>query len=209
MKTAPGKIATLLLAFSLCSCTALKVVTHEVSDDPVKAPAGTYQLDPHHWSVIFDVDHFGYSRFVTRFNKVAATLDAVPDAPEKSRVAVRIDAASVDTNDPELDKMLTGPDMFDAAKSPEIVFASTSIKRTGAKTGDMTGDLTIRGRTHPVTLAVTFNGSAPDPLTGRDTLGFSATGSFNRSQWGLSAWWPAVGNDVRVFIQAEFVKPKA
>ncbi|MGB3808583.1 MAG: YceI family protein [Parvibaculum sp.] len=209
MKTAPGKIAALLLAFSLCSCTALKVVTHEVNNDPVKAPAGTYQLDPHHWSVIFDVDHFGYSRFVTRFNKVAATLDAVPAAPEKSRVTVRIDAASVDTNDPELDKMLTGPDMFDAAKSPEIVFSSTSIKRTGAKTGDMTGDLTIRGRTHPVTLAVTFNGSAPDPLTGRDTLGFSATGSFNRSQWGLSAWWPAVGNDVRVFIQAEFVKPKA
>ncbi|MCE9648663.1 MAG: YceI family protein [Parvibaculum sp.] len=202
------KLAFLFLALALSSCTAIDVVTHSVSDDPVKAPAGAYTLDPHHWSVLFDVDHFGYSRFVTRFDKVEATLDAVPGAPEKSRVHVTIKAASVDTNDPELDSMLTGPDMFDAAKFPDITFTSTSVKRTGPKTGDMTGNLTIRGRTHPVTLVVTFNGGAPDPLTGLDTLGFSATGNFDRSQWGLSAWWPAVGNDVHVAVQAEFTKPR-
>jgi polyisoprenoid-binding protein YceI len=202
------KLAALFLVLALCSCTALKVVTHQVNDDPVKAVAGTYRLDPHHWSVLFDVDHFGYSRFVTRFNKVEAALDAVPNAPEKSRVRVTIKAASVDTNDPELDRMLTGPDMFDAAKFSDITFVATSIKRTGPKTGEMTGSLTIRDRTHPVTLAVTFNGGAPDPLTGMDTLGFSANGNFDRSLWGLSAWWPAVGNDVHVAIQAEFIKPK-
>lgn len=202
------KLVALFLVLALCSCTALKVVTHQVSDDPVKAVAGTYRLDPHHWSVLFDVDHFGYSRFVTRFNKVEAVLDAVPDAPEKSRVRVTIEATSVDTNDPELDRMLTGPDMFDAAKFPNITFVATSIKRTGPKTGEMTGNLTIRDRTHPVTLAVTFNGGAPDPLTGMDTLGFSANGNFDRSLWGLSAWWPAVGNDVHVAIQAEFIKPR-
>jgi polyisoprenoid-binding protein YceI len=203
------KFAPVLLAAALASCTAINVVTHSVSDDPVKAPAGAYQLDPHHWSVLFDVDHFGYSRFVTRFDKVEAALDAVPDAPEKSRVKVTIKAASVDTNDPELDKMLTGPDMFDAAKFPDITFVTTSVKRTGPKTGDMTGNLTLHGQTHPVTLAVTFNGSAPDPLTGDDTLGFSATGNFDRSKWGLSSWWPAVGNDVHIAIQAEFIKKKS
>lgn len=203
----PLAVPCLLLA--LGACTAFNVVTHSVNDDPVKAPAGVYRLDPHHSSLLFDVDHFGYSRFVTRFDKVEAVLDAVPDAPEKSRVHVTIKAASVDTNDPELDKMLTGPEMFDAAKFPDITFTSTSLKRTGPKIGEMTGDLTLHGQSHPVILAVTFNGGAPDPLTGKETLGFSASGTFNRSQWGLSAWWPAVGNDVHVAIQAEFVKDKS
>lgn len=209
MSAMPRNLLAVFLLCALASCTALDVVTHRVSDDPVKAPAGSYQLDPHHWSVLFDVDHFGYSRFVTRFNKVEATLDAVPEAPEKSRVRVMVKAASVDTNDPDLDGMLTGPEMFDAAKFPDIAFVSTALRRTGPKTGEMTGNLTIRGRTHPVTLAVTFNGGAPDPLTGLDTLGFSASGNFDRSAWGLSAWWPAAGNDVHVPIQAEFTKSGA
>jgi polyisoprenoid-binding protein YceI len=202
-------LTPLLLVVVLASCTALRVVTHEVDDNPVKAPAGTYHLDPHHWSVLFDVDHFGYSRFVTRFDKVEAVLEAVPSAPGKSRVSVTVKAGSVNTNDPELDAMLKGPDMFDVAAFPDIEFRSTAVKRTGPKTGEVVGNLTIRGQTHPVTLAVTFNGAAPDPLTGEDTIGFSATGNFDRSQWGLSAWWPAVGNDVHVSIQAEFVKRKS
>lgn len=190
MSAMPRNLLAVFLLCALASCTALDVVTHRVSDDPVKAPAGSYQLDPHHWSVLFDVDHFGYSRFVTRFNKVEATLDAVPEAPEKSRVRVMVKAASVDTNDPDLDGMLTGPEMFDAAKFPGIVFVSTAVRQTGAKTGEMTGNLTIRGRTHPVTLAVTFNGGAPDPLTGLDTLGFSASGNFDRSAWGFPPGGP-------------------
>lgn len=194
---------------ALGACTALNVVTHSVNDDPVKAPAGLYRLDPHHSSLLFDVDHFGYTRFVTRFDKVEAALDVVPDAPEKSRLHVTIKAASVDTNNRELDEMLRGSEMFDVAKFPEITFASASLKRTGPKTGEMTGDLTLHGQSHPVTLAVTFNGAAPDPLTGEDTLGFSASGNFSRSQWGLAAWWPAVGDDVHVAIQAEFVKGKS
>ena len=193
----------------LAGCTALKVVTHKVSDDPVDAPAGAYRIDPHHTSVHFDVDHLGFSRFVARFNHIEGTLDAVPAAPEKSSLSVTIDAASIDTNVRELDEILKGADMFDAANHPDIRFVSTGLKRTGQARGEMTGDLTIRNRTNPVTLHVTFNGAAPDPLTAKDTLGFSATGSFDRADWGLSAWWPAVGNEVRVRIEAEFVKPKS
>ncbi|MDO8290028.1 MAG: YceI family protein [Parvibaculum sp.] len=201
-------ILSLLAAGLLTACTAFNVVTHEVNDDPVKIVSGTYDLDPLHWSLIFDVDHFGYSRYVTRFDKMDATLVAIADAPEKSSVKVVVKAASVNTRNPDLDKQLTGTDMFDAARFPDITFQSTSIKRTGAKTGEMTGTLTMRGKSHPVTLNVTFNGGAPDPLTGLDTLGFSATGKFDRSLWGMSAWWPAVGNEVRVSIEAEFVRPK-
>jgi len=200
--------ALLLLAAQLVSCTALRVVTHETDVNPVNAPAGAYRLDPHHWSVGFDVEHLGYARFVMRFNRVRATLDAVPSAPEKSRVTASIEAASIDTNVPELDRLIAGPDMLDAARHPEIRFESRNIRRTGARTGEMTGDLTIRGRTRPVTLAITFNGSAPNPLTGEDVLGFSAEGRLDRSAWGLNAWWPAVGNELRVRIEAEFVKPR-
>ena len=72
----------------------------------------------------------------------------------------------------------------------------------------MTGNLTIAGRTHPATFTVAFNGAAPDPLTGEDKLGFSAEGTLDRSVWGLGKWWPAVGNEVRFRIEAEFAKPK-
>lgn len=201
-------IAAGLAAAALASCSAFRVVTHEVDDDPVKAPAGIYTLDPRHSSLLFDVDHFGYSRFVARFDEVSGTLDAKPSAPATSRLSVTVKAASVDTNVPELDRMITGKDLLDAAKYPDIRFETTTLKRTGKNTGEMTGDLTMHGRTRPVTLAVTFNGAAPDPLTGEDTLGFSATGHFNRADWGLGAWWPAVGNDVKVSIQAEFVRKR-
>jgi len=199
----------LALAASLAACTALNVATHRVSGDPVDAPAGTYRADPRHTSIVFDVDHLGFSRFVARFNEVEAVLDAVPSAPEKSRLDVTIKAASIDTNVPELDAMLKAPDMFDATAHPNIHFASTKIVRTGEGAGEVTGDLTIAGRTHPATFTVTFNGAAPDPLTGEDKLGFAAEGTLDRSDWGLGKWWPAVGAQVRFRIEAEFAKPKS
>ncbi|WP_421861216.1 YceI family protein [Parvibaculum sp.] len=199
----------LVVAASLSACTAFNVATHRVSGDPVDAPGGTYRADPQHTSVTFDVDHLGFSRFVARFNEVAATLEAVPGAPEKSKLDVTIKAASVDTNVVELDRMLTGSDFFNAARYPDIRFVSTSIVRTSQGTGEVAGDLTMAGQTHPARFTVTFNGAAPDPLTGADKLGFSAEGTLDRSEWGLANWWPAVGNEVRFHIEAEFTKPES
>jgi polyisoprenoid-binding protein YceI len=202
----------LLVAATLAmtaSCTPLKVVTHTVSTTEARVPTGRYELDPHHWSVIFDVDHFRYSRFAMRFDRAKAQLDWREGGLDKSSVAVTIDAASVDTNVALLDRMVKGPDMFDASRFPDIRFVSTSLERTGESRGTLTGDLTIHGATHPVTLDVTFNGFAPDPLTKQDTIGFSAEGHFSRSKFGLSTWYPAVGDDVHVRIQAEFIKPPA
>jgi polyisoprenoid-binding protein YceI len=190
-------------------CTPLQVVTHTVSANETRVPQGHYELDPHHWSVLFDVDHLKYSRFVMRFDRVNAALDWNAGGLDASTVTASIDAASVDTNVPLLDKLVKGPDMFGVERYPQIRFVSTHFQRTGETTGTLTGDLTIRGTTHPVTLDVTFNGFAPDPLTKEDKLGFSAEGRFSRSQFGLGTWYPAVGDDVHVRIQAEFVKPKA
>jgi len=191
----------------LASCTAVKVATHTTERDPIHAPAGLYHLDAQHWSIVFDVDHLRYSRFVMRFDRATAELDFDPAAIERSHVHAVIEAASIDTNVPALDALVAGPDLLDAARYGDIRFDSTSLRRTGEATGEMTGNLTIRGSTQPVTLAVTFNGAAPNPLTRQQTMGFSATGSFSRAAFGLSAWFPAVGDDIRVEIQAEFDKP--
>jgi polyisoprenoid-binding protein YceI len=194
---------------ALTACTPLQVVTHTVSTTENKVPVGRYALDAEHWSVLFDVDHFKYTRFVMRFDRVTGQLDWREGGLENSSVAINIDAASVDTNVPLLDKMVKGSEMFDVANNPQIRFVSTHFERTGEASGKLTGDLTIRGTTQPVTLDVTFNGFGVDPLTKQDTLGFSAEGRFSRSKFGLSTWYPAVGDDVHVRIQAEFDKPRA
>ncbi|HEV3106186.1 MAG TPA: YceI family protein, partial [Trinickia sp.] len=113
----------------------------------------------------------------------------------------------VDTNVPLLDKLVKGPDMFDASTSPTIRFVSKRFTRTGQASGKLDGDLTIRTVTRPVTLDVTFNGYGRNPLTKADTLGFSAQGRFSRAQFGLATWYPAVGDEVHVRIEAEFERP--
>jgi polyisoprenoid-binding protein YceI len=190
---------------SLSACTAISVVTHSVSPDEASVPAGQYQLDPHHWNVSFDVDHFKYSRFVMRFDKTTGQLNWKAGGMDQSTVTATIDATSLDTNVPILDKMVKGTDMLNVESYPTIRFVSTQFKRTGDQKGELTGDLTIHGTTRPVTLAVTFNGHARNPLTKQETLGFSADGHFSRALFGLSTWYPAVGDDVHVAIQAEFV----
>ncbi len=194
--------ATILM---MAACAPLRVVTHSVSPNEASVPAGHYQLDPHHWNVSFDVDHFKYSRFVMRFDKTTADLNWPAGGIEQSVVNVTIDATSLDTNVPILDKMVKGPDMLDVDHNPTIRFESTQFRPIGEDRGELTGNLTIRGATHPVTLAVTFNGHARNPLTKEETLGFAADGHFSRAQFGLSTWYPAVGDDVHVAIQAEFV----
>lgn len=191
------------------ACTPLQVVTHSVTQTEASVPAGQYALDPHHWSIVFDVDHLKYSRFTMRFDRATAQLDWKPGGMDKSSVSVTIDADSVDTNVPLLDKMVKSDSMFAVTQYPQIHFVSTGFERTGASSGKLTGNLTIRGATEPVTLDVTFNGFGPDPLTKEDTLGFSAEGSFSRAKFGLTTWYPAVGDDVHVRIQAEFVRPTA
>ena len=171
--------ALALTAFTLLAdCTAFKVVTHEVTGNTVKVVSGTYRLDPHHWSLLFDVDHFGYSRFVMRFDRMQATLDVDAKEIAKSRAHVTIDAASVDTNNPELDKIVSSDQMFDVARFPTITFESVSLKPTGEKTATLLGNLTsmslsmvarpirsrarIRSAFQPMVISIAVNGgSAP------------------------------------------------
>ena len=198
--------ATLLTSMA---CTPLQVVTHSVSQNEARVPIGHYDLDLDHCSITFDVEHFKYSRFTMRFDRKKGQLNWNEGGLEQSSVSVSIDAASIDTNVPLLDKMVKSASLLDVERYPEIRFVSTKFERTGESRGTLTGNLTIHGVTQPVTLDVTFNGFARDPLTKKDTLGFSAEGQFSRAKFGLATWYPAVGDDIHVRIQAEFGKTPA
>lgn len=204
-----SRCAALGAACLLLACTPLRVVTHEVSQAEAAVPPGHYTLDRYHWSIVFDVDHFHYTRFAMRFDRANAQLDWRAGGLEQAAVEATIDAASLDTNVPVLDRMVKGTDLLDVARYPQIRFVSTRFVRTGDARGTLTGDLTIHGVTAPVTLDVTFNGYAPNPLTKQPTLGFTARGRFSRAKFGLSTWFPAVGDEIDVRIQAEFEQPAA
>lgn len=201
--------AALCGALVLLACAPLRVVTHSVSHVEAAVPPGHYELDPWHWSIVFDVDHLHYSRFVMRFDRASAQLDWQAGGLAQAAVEATIDAASLDTNVPTLDRMVKGEQMLDVARYGQIRFVSTHFERTGESRGTLSGNLTIHGVTQPVTLDVTFNGYAPNPLTKQPTIGFFASGHFSRAKFGLSTWYPAVGDDIDVRIEAEFEKPAA
>jgi polyisoprenoid-binding protein YceI len=210
--TARAIVVRALLAATLLyatACTPLQVLTHSVTQNEARVPVGRYDLDHDHCSITFDVEHFKYSRFTMRFDRKKGQLDWNEGGLERSSVSVAIDAASIDTNVPLLDKMVKSPSLLDVERYPEIRFVSTRFERTGESRGTLTGELTIHGVTQPVALDVTFNGFAPDPLTKKDTLGFSAEGHISRAKFGLATWYPAVGDDIHVRIQAEFGKTPA
>lgn len=173
-----------------------------------EAPSGVYTTDAGHRYITFSYLHQGYSRPVVRWNDWQATLDWNAKDPESSSVSVTIDVASVDSGVEEFDGHLKGGRFFDAENHPKITFESTSLRRTGATTGMMTGDLTIKGVTKPVTLDVQFNKGAYEERASLHKLGFSARASVNRSEFNMGLAVPFVSDQVDIIIETEFVRPE-
>jgi len=154
--------------------------------DVAAAPSGEYALDPTHTSVNWSLSHSGLSFYTARFDEISGALDFNPDNPTASRLDVRINPKSVSTGDTEWDETLaTDGKYFDGDKHPEIRFVSTSSKKLTETTGTVTGDLTLRGITKPMTLDVTYNGAGKSFGNPGATLGFSAIGTLTRSDWGM------------------------
>ncbi len=181
-----------------------------VSTDPKQAPAGAYQVEPRHTVVLFAIPHLGLTDYYGRFEKTSGTLNFAPGAPEKSSVSVVIDTTSLTVPSAELLGELAAADVFDSAKFPQATFTSTAVERTGPASGRMTGDLTIHGVTKPVVFDVTFNGGAPSPMGPAYFLGFHATATIKRSDFGLDKmrWTGFVGDDVKLPVEGLFQKQK-
>lgn len=200
------RLVVAVLAVVLCGVP----VTRSRAETAALAPEakGTYVLDRSHANVLFRINHLGYSQYVGRFNTLDAKLELDPQDLSKSQLSASVTPASVDVNNPELQDKLRGTDFFNVTQYPEIRFVSRKIVRTGRNTGTVTGDLTLLDVTRPLTLNVTFNNGGMNPYASVYTLGFSATGTFKRSEWGMKALIPHVGDDVTLTIEAEFHKEK-
>ena len=175
-----------------------------------RAEKETFVLDKAHTQFGFKVRHF-VSKVGGHFAKFEGTITLDRNKPEESSVELKIDATSIDTGNPTRDKHLNSADFFDTAKYPEITFKSTKIAAKGKDTWDVTGDLTMRGVTKPVTLTVVSNGFANDGRGGQKA-GFDVTGKLDRKDFGVS--WNAVvdqttmlSDDVDLEITVEANKP--
>jgi polyisoprenoid-binding protein YceI len=180
------------------------------SGDPKQAPTGSYSLETRHSQVLFAIPHLGITDYYGRFDKLSGSLSFNSGAPEKSSVNITIDMTSIDTPSHELMGELMGAGVFDAAKYPTATFKSTSVARTGANSGTITGDLTLHGVTRPVTLDVVFGGVTADPFSGADDVGFHATATVKRTDFGITGmvWEGIVGDDVKLTIEAMFQHKK-
>lgn len=183
---------------------------------PVNVPAGAYTLDKSHSTVVFKVSHLGFSNYTAAFSEFDAKLNFDPAKPELTTLEATIDPRSLTLPAPPAGfrDELVGPQWLNAAQYPAITFKSTKVEVTGANTAKVTGDFTLHGVTKPVVLDVTFNGGyAGHPMDPQARAGFSATGTFKRSDFGIAYGVPApgttmgVGDEVAVEIETEFSGP--
>ncbi len=194
-----------LAAFAAALCLASPLAAQETTTSPLQVSPGAYQADPGHTRVTWSVKHLGFSTYSGILPAITGTLTLDAKTPTASRVEVTIPMDKVGTLDAALDNTLKAPDFFDVAKFPTATFTSTRIEATGRK-ARITGNLTLRGVTKPVTLDATFNQAGIGPVDKVYTVGFDATAKIKRSDFGMTAYLPMLGDEVELRIEAEFKK---
>jgi len=165
-------------------------------------PASGFGVDAVHSSVVFKVRHQGVANFYGRFNDVSGTFLIDADKPEAGHMDLTVGVESVDTHSENRDKHLRSADFFSAKEFPTITFKSTSMTKTGENAFDVSGDLTIRGTTKPVTAKVVYGGIAK----GRrgDVAGVDAMFTIKRSEFGVSYMvGPGLSDEVGLIVSLE------
>jgi polyisoprenoid-binding protein YceI len=178
------------------------------------AGTATWTIDPTHTTVEFSARHMMITTVKGRFGGVTGTIRSDASNPSASGVEVELEAASLDTRTEQRDQHLRSADFLDVENHPSITFRSTRIEGSHREPGDtfrVAGELTIRGTTREVVLDVVYEGSGTDPWGG-DRASFSATGTIDRREFGLT-WNTAletggvlVGNEIRISIEAQAVR---
>jgi len=175
------------------------------------AVATTWRVDASHSLAEFAVRHLMISTVKGRFTEVTGTLIGDDTDPDNAVVELTIPVAGIDTREEQRDAHLRSADFFEADRYPAIHFRSTRITRAGRDQFTVTGDLTIRGTTRPVTLTVESGGRGKDPWGG-ERVGFSTTTTINRKDFGLhwnqalEAGGVLVGNDVKISVELQLVR---
>ncbi len=182
---------------------ALAVLSFPV---PAQAAIETYTFDKPHTQVVFFVSHLGFSMSEGEFLDYDGKIVFNTGAPERSSVEVTINTDSIDMGDATWDEHMKAENFFHVAKHPAMTFKSTAIEVTGENTAMMTGDLTLLGVTKSVILDVTYNKSGVHPFSGKYVSGFSARGSLNRSDFGMTYGIPGVGDEVELRLEVEALR---
>lgn len=215
--------SSLLLASAFAFCTlvafatptAIKTTAKPQSGPPklevdfAKQVAGDYVLDKAHASITWRVAHMGLSQYTARFDKMDGKLSLTPAAVSGSHVEFTVDAASINTGLAPFNKKLQGAEYFDAQKNAHITFKSNKVELVGGNKYRMSGDMTLRGVTKPMTWDVTFNGGLYNAYAQAQAIGFSAKGLIKRSEWGMTELLGVVGDNVEVLVEVEFLHRSA
>lgn len=176
---------------------------------PAFAAPVTYKIDPTHTTVLAQWNHFGFSNPSASFGNVEGTL--VYDAADvaRSSVEVTLPLSGLEGFSAKFNEHLRSADFFDAAKFPKATFKSTKVEAAGEGKLKVTGDLTVKDITRPVVLDVTLNKAADHPMTKAPTIGFDATTTLSRTEFGVGNYAPAVSDEVELRITTEASVPKA
>lgn len=171
----------------------------------------SWQIDTAHSEILFSVRHMMLSKVHGQFEKFSGAVNFNESAPAATTVEVEIEAASINTREAQRDTHLKSPDFFDVEKYPTLTFKSTGVEMIDDSHAHLRGDLTIRGKTRPVTLEVEYIGQAKSPW-GATSAGFSARTKINRKDWDLT-WNVAletggwlVGEEIEISLEVELVK---
>ncbi|MES2567128.1 MAG: YceI family protein [Bacteroidota bacterium] len=167
----------------------------------------TYILDKNHTKVGFSVSHFGISNVEGQFKDISATMTSKKEDFTEAVIEMTANVNSIDTDNDMRDKDLKSENWFDANKYPTLIFKSTSFKKTGDKTYKLNGNITIRGVTKPITFDVIYNGKALNPMSKKNSVGFTITGKLNRKdfQVGSGAGSSVVGDEVDLRSNSELI----
>jgi polyisoprenoid-binding protein YceI len=162
-----------------------------------------YQIDPVHTRVAFLISHAGFSRAIGTFSGSHGGLDFDPEDWSSAKVDVTVPIATLDLGDDKWRDKILDATFFDVEKFREAHFVATKIEKSGETTAKITGELTLHGVTRPVTLDATLNALRRHPLSLRKTVGFSATGTLSRKDFGMDAWESVVADQVQLIIEVE------
>lgn len=167
-----------------------------------------YEFDKDHTTIVASWDHLGFSRQGIEFTDYDGNLMLDMETPENSSIEVTFNLADggfwVGTpGDDSFENHLSSGDLLDVEAFPTATFTATSFETEDGKTGTMTGDLTLKGETRPVTLDVTLNKAGE--MRGSTKAGFSATGTMMRSEWGIDYAVPGVSDELQLMIETELV----
>lgn len=200
-------IAACVVTSGMLAGLAMGLTSMEAAEKPAAeaVSANAYNLDAVHSSVIFSIRHAGVANFYGRFNSLEADINWNGDQPDDSSFVIRIDAASVDTNNERRDAHLRNPDFFNAPEFPHVTFTSTSVERDGDHYM-VTGELELIGTSRTISVPLRHTGSA-EHRSGRELIGLEADFTIKRSEWNMNYGIDAgaLGDEVRLIISLEAI----